>query len=99
MVASLQALQGLSGDRRRAVASGLWTAFREDRRQAAILVGFSGTGKSERVALPLIAQARLEGIPAVHFDVPARPTQLDQELLGRLVEGLQESGRPALAEK
>lgn len=98
-MASLQALQGLSGERRRAVARGLWTAFREDRRQAAILVGFSGTGKSERVALPLVAQARSEGIPAVHLDVPARPTQLDQELLGRLVEGLQEAGRPDLAEK
>ncbi|NPU64673.1 glycosyltransferase [Bradyrhizobium sp. 83012] len=90
-------LQGLSGVRRQAVAADLWATFRERRRPAAILVGFSGTGKSERVALPLVGSARAEGFPAVHFDVPARPTQLDQELLGVLTEALRDTAALDLA--
>lgn len=96
----MEELSGLSGERRQAVAADLWATFREHRRPAAILVGFSGTGKSERVALPLVGRARAEGVPAaVHFDTPAHPTQLDQELLGRLVEALREAGASNLADQ
>lgn len=64
------------------------------------MVGFSGTGKTERVVRPLLSHAHAElHVPAVHIDVPAQPTQLDQEMLARLVEALREAGREELADE
>lgn len=66
----------------------------------AVLVGFSGTGKTERVVRPLLSRAHAElHVPAVHIDVPAQPTQLDQEMLARLIEALREAGRNELADE
>ncbi|MGP3722163.1 glycosyltransferase [Cereibacter sphaeroides] len=63
-------------------------------------MGFSGTGKTERVVRPLLSHAHAElHVPAVHIDVPAQPTQLDQEMLARLVEALREAGREELADE
>lgn len=96
----MQELYQIAGARRREVAQGLWAAWREHSAGCAVLVGFSGTGKTERVVRPLLSHAHAElHVPAVQIDVPAQPTQLDQEMLARLVEALREAGRKELADE
>lgn len=96
----LKELDQLAGERRRDVAKGLWAAWRDQHAGGAVLVGFSGTGKSERVVRPLVSRALAElQVPAVHIDVPARPTLLDQEMLANLVEALREAGANGLVEE
>jgi glycosyltransferase involved in cell wall biosynthesis len=81
-------LPGLDGERRQSVAKNLWRAWRHDGRVAALLTGFSGVGKTERVIAPLVAQARQQRIAAIQIDVPAQPTDLERELLARASEAL-----------
>lgn len=96
----MQKLNQIAGARRQEVAQGLWAAWREHSAGCAVLVGFSGTGKTERVVRPLLAHAHTElHVPTVHIDVPANPTQLDQEMLARLVEALREAGSNQLADE
>ena len=91
-------IPGLDGSRRQEVAAGLWNAWQEEGRAAAVLTGFSGLGKTERVVLPLVAQARAEGRIAVLVDVPQRPTNLSEELVARLVEELCDNGDAEVAD-
>lgn len=79
----------LDGAARRKVAMDLWNAWRTDGVGAAIIVGFSGVGKSDRLVRPLIARAARAGIPAVHIDVPVGAADVDQELRGGLVSELE----------
>lgn len=96
----LQKLHQIAGARRQEVAQSLWAAWREHSTGCAVLVGFSGTGKTERVVRPLLSHANAElHVPTVHIDVPASPTQLDQEMLARLVEALREAGTNELADE
>jgi hypothetical protein len=62
-----------------------------------VLTGFSGLGKTERVVVPLVARAREEKTVTIHLDVPARPTDLDQELLARAIGALQDIAAIELA--
>lgn len=97
-LAAHQEIPGLDGARRQQVGAGLWASWRAHQRGAAILTGFAGTGKSDRIVGPLVARARGEGIPAVHIDVPLHPTDLDQELLGLLTQELQFNNYGALTD-
>jgi glycosyltransferase involved in cell wall biosynthesis len=91
-------IPGLDGAQRQNVAAGLWSAWREAKRGAALLTGFSGLGKTEQVVRPLVARAKAMRIPAVVIEVPLHPTDVDQELLSRLVEELRDGGDTALGE-
>lgn len=97
-MSNVEPIPGLDGERRQDVAAGLWRAWRDDGRGAAVLTGFSGLGKTEQVVRPLVARAISEGIPAVHIDVPFHPTSLDQELTALLVGELRDDGKDELAE-
>ncbi len=97
-MSNVEPIPGLDGERRQDVAAGLWRAWREDGRGAAVLTGFSGLGKTEQVVRPLVARATSEGIPAVHIDVPLHPTNLDKELTALLGEALRDDGKDELAE-
>lgn len=79
---------GLEGRHRQQVAADLWVAWRKEGRGAAILTGISGVGKTDLIVRPLAARAREEGRPAVHINIPLHPMDLDQELLGLLIEEL-----------
>jgi glycosyltransferase involved in cell wall biosynthesis len=94
----LEELKTIAGAQRRSVVVGLWRAWREQGAGGAVLVGFSGTGKTERVVRPLVSKAHATlGITALYIDVPAHPTQIDQEMLARLIEALREAGVADLA--
>ncbi len=90
---------GLDGERRQVVAEGLWKAWRDEGRRAAVLTGFSGVGKTERVVAPLVARARQEQKVAVHIDVPTQPIDLERELLASVIEALQDGATNELAEE
>ena len=90
-------IPGLDGAQRQKVAAGLWNAWRKGNRSAALLT-VSGIGKTEQVVRPLVARAKAEGIRAVLIEVPLHPTDVDQELLSRLVEELRDGGDTALGE-
>jgi hypothetical protein len=94
---NVEPIPGLDGEKRQHVAAGLWRAWREDGRGAAVLTGFSGLGKTQQVVRPLVARATSEGIPAVHIDVQLHPTSLDQELTALLMRELRDDGREELA--
>jgi glycosyltransferase involved in cell wall biosynthesis len=98
IMSNADAIPGLAGARRQQVAAGLWAAWQQDHRSAALLTGFSGLGKTEQVVRPLVARAKGQGAPAVLIDVPLHPTDLEAELTGRLVEELRASGDGELAE-
>ena len=93
----MEQIPGLDGARRQEVSARLWTAWRAERRGGVILTGFSGTGKTDRVVRPLVDRALNESIPAVQVDVPQSSTDLDQELLALLSEGLLTNGYAQLA--
>lgn len=77
---------------------GLWRAWREQGAGGAVLVGFPGTGKTERVVRPLVSKAHATlGVAALYIDVPAHATQIDQEMLARLIEALRDAGAADLA--
>ena len=97
-MSDVEPIPGLDGARRQQVAAGLWRAWRDDGRGAAVLIGFSGVGKTEQVIRPLIARAISKGSSAVHIEVPRHPTDIDQELTALLVEELRFDGQDDLAE-
>lgn len=92
-------IASIDGSRRQRVAADLWAAWRESGRQAAILTGFSGLGKSEQVARPLVHQAAQEGHPAILVEIPLEPTDLEQEVLGEIIGRLREGDADALAQQ
>ena len=94
----MEEFEGIAGKRRIEVASSMWNSWQKRGAKAEILTGFSGTGKTERIIRPLVSRARNKlRAPAVQIDVPANPTQLDQELLARLVTALADAGASELA--
>lgn len=94
----MEEFKTIAGSQRRSVVARLWRAWREQGAGGAVLVGFSGTGKTEKVVRPLVSKAHATpGITGLHIDVPAHPTQIDQEMLARLIEALREAGATDLA--
>jgi glycosyltransferase involved in cell wall biosynthesis len=94
----LVAIPGLDGERRQDLAAGLWRAWWEEGRGAAVLTGFSGLGKTDKVVRPLASRAIGNGRPAVLVDVPPNPMDLDKQLTALLVEELSLAGATVLAE-
>lgn len=94
----MEPIPGLDGSRRQQTAADLWNAWQADGRVVAVLTGFSGLGKTERIVLPLVARARDQGRIVALIDVPQRPTSLDEELLARLVEDLRDNGNAGAAD-
>jgi hypothetical protein len=92
-------IAGLDGDRRQELAAGLWRAWWEEGRSAAVLTGFSGLGKTEKVVRPLVARAIRAGRTAIVIDVPVSPMDLDKQLTALLVDELNLSGATALADE
>lgn len=86
----------LDGALRQQVAERLWSAWQTDQRVAAVITGFSGIGKSERLVRPLVEKAKALGRPAVHIELPRTPTDFDAEMIGLLAEEL-EGGQSPLA--
>lgn len=92
-------ISSIDGSRRQQVAADLWAAWQEDGREAAILTGFSGLGKTEQLVRPLVNHAAQEGRTAVLVEIPLYPTALEDEVVAELVNGLRESGADALAQQ
>ncbi|TYK53126.1 SAV_2336 N-terminal domain-related protein [Actinomadura decatromicini] len=87
------AVPDLGGGRRREVAHELWA-----HRGAAVITGISGAGKSLRLVKPLLSRYLNElGRPVVSIDVPERSTDMEQDLVGLLVDGLVLPARDAVA--
>ncbi|WBO63096.1 caspase family protein [Streptomyces camelliae] len=92
-------LQGIDGEQRRKAALQLWERWTKQRRSAALLHGFSGVGKTDRVVRPLMDEARLmHGRTTVLVDVPEHPVDATKELLARLHEQLEHTGHYELAD-
>ncbi len=79
----------IDGAERQRVAEDLWASWWERGERAAILTGFSGLGKTDKVAIPLLRRAEHEGRPAVRIEVPLAPTDLDAEMRAALAEALE----------
>ncbi|MFJ9894432.1 AAA family ATPase [Streptomyces sp. NPDC091280] len=92
-------LPDLDGEQRRRAALHLWERWTKQRRSAALLYGFSGVGKTDRVVRPLMDEARLEHRrTTVLVDAPAHPVDTPRELIARLRAQLEDTGRYDLAE-
>ncbi|TYB49379.1 glycosyltransferase [Actinomadura chibensis] len=79
-----EAILDLGDGRRREAADELWA-----HRGAAVITGISGVGKSLQLVKPLLSRYLKEcGRPVVSIDVPERSTDLEQELVDLLVDGL-----------
>lgn len=76
------------GARRQKVLSGLLGEWRQRGRNAELLIGFAGLGKSDRVMRTLLLHTSKLGKPAIKIAIPPHPTNLDEELLSRLVTNL-----------
>ncbi|MEV0174791.1 caspase family protein [Streptomyces sp. NPDC050803] len=76
---------GLDGEQRRKAALTLWERWTKQRRSAALLYGFPGVGKTDRVVRPLLDEARLlHDRVTVLVDAPEHPVNASKELLARL---------------
>ena len=74
----------LGDGRRREAADELW-----EHRTAAVITGISGVGKSLQLVKPLLSRYLKEHRrPVVSIDVPERSTDMEQELVGLLADGL-----------
>ncbi|MGX9884372.1 AAA family ATPase [Streptomyces sp. NPDC002276] len=92
-------LPDIDGEQRRKAALHLWDRWTKQRRSAALLYGFSGVGKTDRVVRPLMDEARLEHKrTTVLVDAPEHPIDTPRELIARLREQLEDTGRYDLAE-
>lgn len=76
------------GVHRQEVLANLLRAWRPGRRNAALLTGFAGVGKSDRVARSLMTHTSKLKAPGIYISVPVHPINLDEELLSRLVTDL-----------
>ena len=91
-------IRGLDGEQRQQVASKLWSAWREDRRAAAILTGIPGVGKTDRVVRDLLIRATDRGFLSIRIEVPPNSIDLDKQLSALLANETHSSGATGLAE-
>lgn len=92
-------IRGLDGKHRQSIANNLWLAWRERSRPAAILTGFSGVGKTDRVVRPLIAKASKYRLIAICIEAPINPISIDDELKSLVLSELKASGLDDIALK
>ncbi|TYK50516.1 glycosyltransferase [Actinomadura decatromicini] len=79
-----EAVLDLGDGRRREAADELWA-----HRGAAVITGISGVGKSLQLVKPLLSRYLKEcRRPVVSIDVPERSTDMEQEIVDLLMDGL-----------
>lgn len=77
----------LDGDARRQAAEHLWSMWQQPaKRQAVVLTGESGIGKSRHVVQPLMDLVRGDHGIAVSVDIPASPVNIEAHLFGKLLD-------------
>ncbi|MFI6408407.1 AAA family ATPase [Streptomyces sp. NPDC050548] len=92
-------LPDIDGEQRRKAALHLWERWTKKRRSGALLYGFSGMGKTDRVVWPLMDEARLEHKrTTVLVEAPEQRIDTPRQLIASLRKALEATGRYDLAE-
>lgn len=94
----MEEIRDLDGAGRQQLAADIWQAWHEHQRGAVVLSGFSGVGKTDKVVRPLLTRARREQKITAYVEIPANPTNLDEELKALLIEDLRLGGASGIAD-
>lgn len=85
----------IDGEARQAVADRLWSAWRDGTHAAGLVVGFSGVGKTDKLARALKVAARDLDRTAVSVDMPPIGIDAQAELIAELADALDHQGADA----